>query len=201
MDRNQKRRSEQQRCALRRRIGRVQAVDLFNALTGPQLLQMAEAHLTEHRERLYPPTVTLSMFMRQALDEDGSCQRVVDGWAAQRAAEGLRTQSVRTGAYCRARQRLPLSMVQALACETGRVLSARAPQVWRWRGRVVKLVDGTGLSMPDTASNQASYPQPCSQAAGVGFPAARLLAVICLASGAVLQAALGRLEGKGQSES
>ena len=58
----------------------MEAVDFFNALTGPQLLQTTEAYLPEHRERLYPPTVTLAMFMRQALDEDGSCQRAVNGW-------------------------------------------------------------------------------------------------------------------------
>ncbi len=39
----------------------------FNLLTGPGLLQVVEAPLPEHRERLYPPTVTLSLFMSQAL--------------------------------------------------------------------------------------------------------------------------------------
>jgi len=34
--------------------------------------------------------------------------------AAQRAAEGLSVQSVNTGAYCKARQRLPVEMVSAL---------------------------------------------------------------------------------------
>jgi len=31
----------------------------FNVLTGPELLGVTESHLPEHRERLYPPTVTL----------------------------------------------------------------------------------------------------------------------------------------------
>jgi len=57
-------------------------VDFFIFLTGPRLLALTEAHLPVHRERLYPPTVALSMFIKQALDEDGSCQRVVNGWAA-----------------------------------------------------------------------------------------------------------------------
>jgi hypothetical protein len=64
----------------------------------------------------------------------------------------------------------------------------------------VKLVDGTGISMPDTPENQAHYPQPASQAAGVGFPLARLVGVICLSTGAVLDAAMGPFEGKGHSE-
>jgi len=72
-------------------------MDFFNMLTGPQLLELTEAHLPAHRERLYPPTVTLSMFLGQALSEDGSCQKAVNSWAMRRAAEGLRVSSIRTG--------------------------------------------------------------------------------------------------------
>lgn len=199
-DRNAECQSQQHRKLLARRARRVAAVDFFNLLTGPELLEVTEAHLPGHRERLYPPTVVLSMFMQQALNADGSCQKAVNGWAAQRAAEGLGVQSVRTGASCRARQRLPVSMVTALTHATGRLLSARAKTGWRWRGRTVKLVDGTGISMPDTPENQACYPQPSSQAEGVGFPLARLVGVMCLATGALLDAAIGPHAGKGSSE-
>jgi hypothetical protein len=61
-------------------------------------------------------------------------------------------------------------------------------------------VDGTGLSMPDTPENQAVYPQPSSQAPGVGFPLARLVMVICLATGAALDSAIGPYSGKGSGE-
>lgn len=94
--------------------------------------------LPEHRERLYPPTLALSMFIGQVLSEDGSCQKAVDSWAAQRVAEGLSVHSVNTGAYCKARQRLPLEMVRTLARHTGVLLSERAQAGWRWRGRCVK---------------------------------------------------------------
>ena len=188
----------------RRRITRLSesttAVEFFNVLTSEELLDVTEALLPEHRERLYPPTVTLSMFMRQTLEADASCQKAVNGWAAQRAADGLRACSVRTGGYCRARQRLPLAMVSELARHTGRLLSQKARKRWLWRGRAVKLVDGTGLSMPDTPENQAVYPQPSSQATGVGFPLARLVMVICLATGAALDAAIGPHQGKGSGE-
>ena len=175
-------------------------MDFFNVLTSSQMLATTEAHLPKHRERLYPPTVTLSMFMRQTLEEDASCQKAVNGWAAQRAADGLSPMSVRTGAYCRARQRLPLAMVQELARETARQLHELAMPAWRWRGRSVKLVDGTGISMPDTAPSQSRFPQPSSQAPGVGSPLACLGVVICLATGAVLQAAIGAHSGKGSGE-
>jgi hypothetical protein len=99
----------------------------------------------------------------------------VDSWAAQRAAEGLSVQSVNTCAYCKARQRLPVEMVSTLTRYTAQQLSARAQAGWRWRGRSVKLADGTGILMPDTAANQACYPQLSSQAIGVGSPLARLV--------------------------
>lgn len=51
-----------------------------------------------------------------------------------------------------------------------------------------------------TEENQACFPQPDTQVPGVGFPLARLVAVICLATGAVLDAALGPYSGKGNSE-
>jgi hypothetical protein len=43
----------------------IEAVDFFNLLTAPELLQMTESLLPEHRERLYPPALALSMFMGQ----------------------------------------------------------------------------------------------------------------------------------------
>ena len=200
MNRNARSALHQRRRAIDRRASSTQAVEFFNVLTSPQLLDTTEAQLPEHRERLYPPTVTLSMFMRQVLDADGSCQKAVNGWAAQRAVDGLSACSVRTGGYCRARQRLPLEMVSALARQTGQFLSKKAHMAWLWRGRAVKLVDGTGLSMPDTEENQAVYPQPSSQANGVGFPLARLVVVMCLATGAALDAAIGPYQGKGSGE-
>ena len=89
--------------AIRQRVRSGHAREHFNVLTGPEMLQISEAHLPEHRERLYPPTVTLSMFRRQALETDASCQKAMNARAVNRAAEGLAAQSVRTGGYCRAR--------------------------------------------------------------------------------------------------
>ena len=199
-DRNAESRSQQHAKHIRRNVREVEAVDFFNLLSGPELLEMTDSLLPEHRERLYPPTLALSMFMGQVLSEDGSCQKAVDSWAAQRAAEGLSVQSINTGAYCKARQRLPVEMVSALTRYIAQQLSTGAQARWRWRGRSVKLVDGTGILMPDTAANQACYPQLLSQAIGVGSPLARLVGVICLSTGALIDAAMGPFTGKGTSE-
>jgi hypothetical protein len=88
-------------------------------------------------------------------------------------------------------------MLHTLTRSIGGWLSAQAPTHWRWQGRVVKLIDGAGISMPDTTLNQACYPQLSSQAEGVGFPLARPVAVICLSTGGIVDAATGPFEGKG----
>ena len=173
---------------------------LFNLLTGPDLLDEVEAQLPEHRERLFPPTETLSMFLAQALSADRSCQRAVNEAAIKRLSGGLAICSTHTGAYCRARQRLPIEMVSALVHHTGRWMAGKSPQAWHWRGRPVRLVDGTTVSMPDTPANQAAYPQSRSQKPGLGFPLCRLVGILCLSSGAVLNAAIGRYRGKGGDE-
>lgn len=71
---------------------------------------------------------------------------------------------------------------------------------WRWRGREVKLVDGSVVSMPDTGANQASFPQNHEQRSGLGFALARVVAIISLSCGAVLDWAIGPCEGKQTGE-
>jgi hypothetical protein len=68
---------------------------------------------------------------------------------------------------------------------------------WRWQGQRVRLIDGTTLSMPDTPENQLAYPQQSSQKPGLGFPICRMVGIICLASGSIVNAAMGLYKGKG----
>lgn len=62
------------------------------------------------------------------------------------------------------------------------------------------LVDGSAVSMPDTPANQRAYPQLRSQKPGLGFPLARFVAIIGLATGAVLDLAIGPCKGKRTGE-
>jgi len=43
--------------------GEADAYSFFNLLTGPELFEKVESLRPEHRERLYPPTETLSIFV------------------------------------------------------------------------------------------------------------------------------------------
>ena len=190
----------QQQGRVRRQAEQSDAYAFFNLLTSPALLDEVESLLPEHRERLFPPTETLSMFLSQALSADRSCQRAVNEAAVKRLIGGLPRASTHTGAYCRARARLPQTMPASLVRHTGQAMTAKAPAAWHWRGHPVRLVDGTTVVMPDTPTNQAVYPQPRSQAPGLGFPLCRLVGLVCLGSGAVLDAAIGGYRGKGSDE-
>jgi hypothetical protein len=152
------------------------------------------------RRRLFTPAVTLWTFLSQVFDPDHSCRAAVARLLAWRAAAGLRPCSPDTGAYCRARRRLPEAALRELTRQTGRQPLGRAPAAWLWKGRPVKVADGSGLSMPDTPANQKAYPQPRHVAAGVGFPLLRVVVVFSLAVGTVLDAAVGRFQGKGHGE-
>ncbi|MBN4053951.1 IS4 family transposase [Haliea sp. AH-315-K21] len=173
---------------------------IFNLLTSDVLLDKVEALLPAHRERHFPPTETLAMFITQALSADRSCQNIVNQTALYRLTGGLRPCSVFTGGYCQARQRLPLTMVSELTRFLAEQIDAHVPNAWRWKGRQVRIVDRTTISMPDTVNNQSSYPQQANQAEGLGFPLCRVLGVTCLSSGALLNAAVGRYQGKGGDE-
>ena len=158
-------------------IAKNDSYSIFNLLTSDALLDQVEQLLPEHRERQFPPTETLSMFIAQALSADRSCQNIVNRSALQRLASGLDPCSTHTGGYCRARQRLPLAMVTELTRYVSQLVDSQLPNAWRWKGRRVRIVDGTTVSMPDTSDNQKIYPQQGGQKPGLGFPICRIVGI------------------------
>lgn len=195
------------RTATRRQHHRINAYrtnsdnySFFNLLTSDKLLDTVEGLLPVHREREFPPTETLSMFLAQAMGADRSCQSIVNQASMQRVMGGLPACSTHTGGYCRARQRLPLEMVSRLTQHLGELIDEHVPTAWRWQGRRVRIVDGTTVTMPDTPANQDTFPQQGGQQPGLGFPICRLVGITCLASGALINAAIGNFQGKGGDE-
>ena len=156
--------------------------------------------LQPYRERIYPPLDTLRLFVGQVLSADRACQDVVGRRLSERIAQGQSISALSTGSYCDARARLPLALPMQLGVMIGARLESMAPSSWRWQGRTVKLFDGTIVSMPDTPSNQRAYPQSHEQKPGLGFPIARIGALIGLASGAILGYRVVACEGKGTGE-
>jgi hypothetical protein len=164
------------------------------------VIERALATLTGWLDRIFSPLVTLWVFLGQVLSADHSCRAAVARLIAHRLARGQRPCSAETGAYCQARRRLPEEFFSSVACSVGRALDEKVERRWLWRGRRVYLFDGTTATMPDTPENQAAYPQVYNQKPGLGFPIARLGALIALACGAVVNLGFCRYAGKGQGE-
>jgi hypothetical protein len=151
-------------------------------------------------ERIYTPLVTLCVFLSQVLDPDHSCRAAVARLIVWMAIQGRKPCAPDTSSYCEARQRLPLGVVARLVRQTARQIEGRAPDAWLWHGRNVTLVDGTTASMPDTAENQAAFPQSKAQGIGLGFPLVRIVALISLATAVVRDLAMGPYKGKETGE-
>ena len=200
MQRNKKQSLVEQVQRFRARFAQSVATTLGDVIPTQPLLEWIAQEVGTYRERIYGPLTTLALFIEQVLGADHSCQDAVARGLSTRVALGQPTCSLNTGPYCKARTRLPLSLLQRLAREVAARLCESQPAAWRWRAREVKLIDGTTVSMPDTPANQARFPQHRSQRAGLGFPVARLVAMVSLSAGAVLDWALDACEGKNTGE-
>jgi hypothetical protein len=185
---------------LARQFAQAPGLPFADVLRAEQVQAAFDAEGVESIDCVYTPLTTVRMLLGQALDPDPSLRQAVSRLLADRVAAGLGPLSAATGAYSQARGRLLEGVLRHLARDVGRQLLAQAPAVWRWKGRDVKIADGTTVSMPDTPANQAVWPQPSHERPGLGFPLARLMVVFSLAVGTVLDAALGPCRGKGTGE-
>lgn len=140
------------------------------------------------------------VFLSQVLSADHSCRAAVTRLIAHRVSQGKRPCSSETGAYCQARKRLPEKFFSTVTCLVGRALDAKVDPQWLWKGRRVYMFDGTTVSMPDTAANLKAYPKTYNQKTGLGFPIARIGAIVSLSCGAILNVGFCRYAGKGQGE-
>jgi hypothetical protein len=131
-----------------------------------ELEQWVREEAGDYRERKFGPLRTLMLFIEQVMGTDHSCQDAVARGASQEVARTLGPCSLNTGPYCKARKRLPLGLLQRLSRAVAERLSAHQAEHWKWRGREVKLVDGTTVSMPDTQDNRAAFPLSKGQKGG-----------------------------------
>ena len=164
------------------------------ALTIPQIVRQFKANVAKAlsaetiekicgylgyvwRDRILDPVTTVHVFLLQILHGNTACS------ALARLA-GL---SFTAGAYCGARQRLPLSLFEDLL---ERVCDALFPEIQEaslWHGHRTWTLDGSSFSMADTPELQAHFGQPDAQAKGCGFPVAHMLALFNAGTGLLLR--------------
>jgi hypothetical protein len=176
------------------------ALPFCDILDGAVVREVLTQEDVVFRERIFTPLITLWTFLSQVLSQDHSCRDAVGRLIAYLVSRGRPACDSETDTYCKARKRLPLGVIRRLVSRAAEDLERHAPEDWLWKGRRVQLVDGTTVSMPDTHDNQRAFPQPRAQRSGVGFPLARIVAVISLATGAIRDLAMGPYQGKETGE-
>lgn len=203
-----------------------QELPLFEALDEQRFQRAFEEHSVDFGNdpnAVYTPAITLWALISQAFfkGEHRSCQAAVTRVALLGAAMDRRVCDTNTGAYCRARAKIPHELVRTLTTQLadeahhrlldGEVLADEQAQQQRTpsvlaevksqprRGRLL-LVDGFTITAADTPANQAEYPQNPAQAEGLGFPILRCVSLVSLESGMLVDLACGPYCGKETGE-
>jgi len=133
------------------------------------------------RNRELDPVATVLFFLLQILHGNTACEHVVHfgQWAFTASA------------YCKARRRLPLRVLQILVEQIASKLRSATSTSATWRGRRVWIIDGSSFSMSDVPELQNHFGQPAGQRPGCGFPVAHWVALFDLATGMLLRVAAG----------
>jgi hypothetical protein len=131
------------------------------------------------RERALGPVATIHLFILQILNFN----------TAMTHLRHLGKTAVTAPAYCRARMRLPLAVLQALLVESASAMrEACASSDGLWCGLRPYLVDGSSTIAPDTPDSQEAFGQPKGCKPGCGFPVPKVLGLFDAFSGLMMQA-------------
>jgi DDE family transposase len=175
----------------------------LDALPEQRLEQWAQQEgvsFGNHGNSIYTPAITLWTFLLQVSSASKCCVAAVARLAVLMTLPHRPIPSAHTGAYCKARVKLPRTLLRRAACTLAAEVEDQASASWRWHQRRVILVDGSSTQLPDTEANQAAYPQSSQQQPGLGFPMMRLVVLIAFATAVLVDAAEGPCQGKESGE-
>ena len=130
------------------------------------------------RQRVLGPVQTVHLFIQQVL-----CFNT-----AMTHLRHLADVVVSASAYCKARQRLPLAVLQTLLVQSSRAMrSPDADPSGRWCGLRTYLVDGSSSICPDTDDSQKAFGQPSGCKEGCGFPVPKVLGLFDAFTGLIVE--------------
>lgn len=159
----------------------------------PAPLLSAEDQGPNSRDRIFSLRLTFECFLWQLLKPKTSCREVVRQVQALFRLHHRSRVDERDSAYVQARLRLPKERLEKALSATAQAADRRVGQGGQLNGRPVKVADASTAQLADTRKNQKCYPQPSAQKPGCGFPVLKFVALFSLASGAILNVALGSL--------
>jgi len=164
--------------------------DLAHHLDPESILSVCRSIGHTWRETTLNPVAILHCFVTQILHGNTSLEHV--SLLAGRRFTG--------SAYCQARARLPLMFFRQVLHNLVESLVGETRTQGLWRGHRTWLIDGSGFSMPDTPGLQKQFGQPTNQAAGCGFPVAKILALFHAATGLLMDVATAPLRSHEMSQ-
>lgn len=160
----------------------------------PQELFPKASQQTNSRDRHYTRWRTFWCSLWQNLNPQASGREVVRQLQALFHLEGGPRISEEDGAYCRAKARLPLAQFPKALAATAAFCDRLVPARDFLKGRPVKVVDGSALTLiADTKKNRAAYPPIQCQPNQPSFPMMRFVVLLSLLSGAILAVTQGSL--------
>lgn len=191
--RGRKRRSAQQifadNVASLKRKSFKQIGDFFGRFIPEEYLKPESSGIMSRRS-IFSKENTFWAFLGQVTDADGGCKEVVRKLQSYASLKGVKIPSSSTASYCIARKKLGEQTLTDIFQYTT-AQGDRPTKTGLLSNRRIVVVDGTGLSMPDTPANQEVWPQSATQKPGCGFPSARVCACFSLESGSLLSYEIG----------
>jgi hypothetical protein len=127
------------------------------------------------RQSTLNPIVTVQVFFLQILYGNTACTHL----------PRLANLCFTAAAYCKARMRLKLKVLELLLQRSVEQLHQGPFDASRWFGHRVFFLDGSSFSMPDTPELQEHFGQPGGQREGCGFPTAHWLAMLHAGTGMI----------------
>lgn len=167
----------------------------------PEFRQLFSSHIpvslfnsfTSHnaRNRIFNLEITFWTFLNQIFLSGTSCREMVKKVQSWMIRLNKPLPSSNTSAYCQARSKLSLEFLSKIFNHTAKVLEDRFMLKNLWHGHNIKVIDGSGLSAPDTKANQKEYPQNGAMKVGCGFPQITFLGLFSLSNGTLLNWKIG----------
>ena len=179
-------------------MSRDQLEALFAKYLPPGALEPTEQG-PNSRQRVFSLQCTFWGFLYQVLHRNCACRKALRHIQAILASRGQDPISSNTGGYSQARGRLPFDLLQRLRHSVAAYAQRLLPKAEElWFGLRPLVIDGTTVTLPDTKKNQRAYPQSRTQKPGCGFPLMRLVGVLSLCTGCLLDYIKGNVKHAGE---
>lgn len=150
---------------------------------------LVETGTVQSRLRDLPSRVIIYLLLAASLFAEvgyvGVWQRLVSG------LDGLDLAAPSASALCQARRRVGVKPVRFLFDLLRGPAATVATAGVRWRGLLVCAIDGTTMSVPDSAANLAAFTKHRCNNGGSGYPLIRVLVLVACGTRTVIDAVFG----------